>query len=263
METFAKNKKIILFDKPEGWTPLQSINDIRVRYPELKGEKMAYAGRLDPAASGLLIILVGDECKNRDYYQDLEKTYTWDIAVGISTDSLDLFGLPIEVQINKYPDELKEDFERYVPEFIGEYSQEYPSFSSYTVKSKPLFWWAKEGRLGEIDIPSKKVMIKNLSVIEFGELGLSNLVSKIIKLTKQIKGDFRQEEIERSWRELFKKQGDKELNLIKLTAKVGSGTYIRSLSKDILNKLKIPGLSLNIKRISVGDFSLESINSSL
>ena len=58
---------MLLFDKHLSETPLEALHRLRTEQPELQNTKLAYSGRLDPMASGLLLVLVGEECKQRDH----------------------------------------------------------------------------------------------------------------------------------------------------------------------------------------------------
>ena len=66
---------IRIVDKKCGQTPLDCIKDIKKANPELAHLPMTYAGRLDPLAEGVLVILIGDECLKKDEYLKLEKVY--------------------------------------------------------------------------------------------------------------------------------------------------------------------------------------------
>ena len=85
-------KKIILLNKKEGETPLERLELFRVKNKIYKNVKMTYAGRLDPMASGLLLILAGDETKNKEKYLILEKEYEFEVLFGFSTDTYDILG---------------------------------------------------------------------------------------------------------------------------------------------------------------------------
>ena len=63
-------KKVLNLYKPQGVTPLELIDRFRQKHPEYKDEKLGYAGRLDPMAEGILLVLVGDENKKRKTYED-------------------------------------------------------------------------------------------------------------------------------------------------------------------------------------------------
>ena len=58
-------KKIIVINKKEGETPLEALEDFRRKNKEYKDVKMTYAGRLDPLVSGLLLVLAGDEVREK------------------------------------------------------------------------------------------------------------------------------------------------------------------------------------------------------
>ncbi len=67
--------KILVLNKKEGETPLEALEIFRKKNKEYMGVKMTYAGRLDPMASGLLLILAGEEAKNKEKYLILGKEY--------------------------------------------------------------------------------------------------------------------------------------------------------------------------------------------
>ena len=149
--------RFIKYNKEIGETPLEALNRLKAERPELNDIRLAYAGRLDPQASGELLILVGDECKNRDHYQGLDKTYTFDLLVGFSTDTGDIMGLIDKIDLTST---LKEqDLEQALLRFIGTVEQKFPIYSSQTVDGKPLWKWAKEGRVDEIKIPEESISL--------------------------------------------------------------------------------------------------------
>jgi len=76
--------------KKYGETPLECLKKLKNRPLKVP---MTYAGRLDPAAEGLIITLFGDQCHKKDEYTSLPKEYTLQILFGFSTDTYDLLGL--------------------------------------------------------------------------------------------------------------------------------------------------------------------------
>ena len=80
-------------EKREGETPLQALMRVRKVYPELKDLPLTYAGRLDPMATGLLLVLIGEECKRKDEYLALSKTYEFEVLFGASSDTGDILGI--------------------------------------------------------------------------------------------------------------------------------------------------------------------------
>ena len=93
-------KNVIYLWKPVGVTPLQFLNIFKEKHSEYKNETLSYAGRLDPVAEGILIVLVGDENKKREKYLGLDKQYVSEIVFGISTDTFDQLGLITNVNVN-------------------------------------------------------------------------------------------------------------------------------------------------------------------
>ena len=92
-------KKIILLNKKEGETPLEALDRFRMANPKYKDEKMTYAGRLDPMASGVLLVLVGEEIKQKDKYLALNKEYEFEILFGFATDTYDILGKVVHSNI--------------------------------------------------------------------------------------------------------------------------------------------------------------------
>jgi tRNA U55 pseudouridine synthase TruB len=72
---------------------LEVLENFKEENPKYKEIKFAYAGRLDPMAEGQLLILVGDTCKERDKYLNLDKEYEFEILLGLKSDTKDLLGL--------------------------------------------------------------------------------------------------------------------------------------------------------------------------
>lgn len=99
MHIFLLCSNMIILDKPEGITPIDFWKQYRSQHldPKTKG---GICGKLDPMASGKLLILLDDECKQMPAYLKMEKTYTFDIIVGISTDTDDILGLLSDWPIN-------------------------------------------------------------------------------------------------------------------------------------------------------------------
>ena len=81
-----------MLNKAVGETPLSCAEAFRAQHSELEGVPMAYAGRLDPMASGKLLVLLGEECKNQTAYHGLDKEYEFSVLLGIGSDSHDVLG---------------------------------------------------------------------------------------------------------------------------------------------------------------------------
>lgn len=263
-------EKIILLNKKEGETPLQALEIFRQKASrknkEYKNTKMTYAGRLDPMASGLLLILLGEETKNKEKYLALDKEYLFEVLFGFSTDTYDILGKVTKVSKQETTKNnirhgvyLKLKLEKKIKEnlkiFLGESIQKYPMYSSKTVLGKPLFTYAREGE--EVEIPKKKIFIKKLQLDNIKEINNKKLYSKIEKRIKKVQGDFRQKEILKIWKNnLILSKKSSTFYVASFKIKCSSGTYVRSLANSLGNMIQIPALAFSIKRTKIGKYML-------
>ena len=93
-------KKAINLYKKVGESPLDAINRFKEKNAFYKKKKTSYAGRLDPLAEGVLLVLVGDETKKINQYLGFDKEYKAEILIGVSSDSHDILGIPYNSLIN-------------------------------------------------------------------------------------------------------------------------------------------------------------------
>lgn len=253
-------EKMIIVHKKLGETPLEALEKARIQHGLARSVPMTYAGRLDPMAEGVLILLVGDECKNKQAYLGLDKTYEFEILVGFETDTYDLLGLvvPSEDKISasgeptRGPEILSSDFALVLKSFAGTFIQKYPSFSSKTVGGRQLFQLSKDEEL-PIEMPEHEVNIFRLDCISERNISKESLHIEIIRRIQLVHGDFRQEEIITLWRKTFDNAKEKEYKILSCVCKCSSGTYIRQLVADISEKIGIPMVTYSIKRTQVGE----------
>ncbi len=245
---------VLILDKKRGETPLECLNRFKKDNPEYKDDKMTYAGRLDPLASGLLLVLVGEECKNKEKYLGLNKEYEVDVLFGFATDSYDVLGKVVNVIDDLVVVDV--NYKKILTNFLGKFSQKYPAFSSKTVGGEPLFALAKSGGISEDEIPTKDVEIKSIELLNERSISKSDLEKFVKDSIALVSGDFRQEEILEFWNEAIKNTGQKEFKVISIRVSCTSGTYMRSLANEIGKKVAVPALALNIKRTKVGDYIL-------
>ncbi|MEK7120642.1 MAG: hypothetical protein AAB840_00955, partial [Patescibacteria group bacterium] len=78
--------------KKEGETPLERIRRFTTENPEYKNKKMTYAGRLDPMAEGVLIILTDEDVHIKDNFLRLDKEYEFEVLWAVSSDTHDILG---------------------------------------------------------------------------------------------------------------------------------------------------------------------------
>lgn len=248
MQLVNNKKETVHLYKPIGKTPLESLHQFQSENDVYRESKLAYAGRLDPMAHGDLLVLVDDACKNRDEYQKFNKEYIFKFILGITTDTSDLFGVVQTVNIEK-TQEFKESYIlSELQLYNGTIIQQLPIFSSHRVKGKPLFWWANQNRLSEIEIPTKEVQIYSQEVIFTKHISIQKIKKKVNFLLKTISGDFRYNAIRDSWQTVFDKSSSTNIPYVCVKVQVSSGTYIRSIVQEIGENLGVGAVAVDIFR---------------
>ena len=252
--------------KPIAKTPLQVIQQLEATSPKLKDKKIAYAGRLDPMAHGVLLLLVEPETKNRTKYQNLDKEYEFEILFDITTDTYDLMGLPIRARTvptrSSHKNISKDKLDRVILTFLRISELPYPPYSSKTVNGKPLYWYARREKLNSIKIPTKKIKIYDLSLKKLHKISTKELKNKV-NLIRKVKGDFRQEKILKAWYKLFDRYPSQNYQVAKFTIHCTSGTYIRTIAHKMGKELGTGALALDIQRTAVGKYKLEDSKDSI
>lgn len=243
-------QQVIYIDKPIGKTPLAMVDLFKENNPEYKDVVISYAGRLDPMAHGVLLLLIGEENKKRERYLHLDKTYEVEILFGFGTDTYDMLG---KVQSNKDAKLQRKDIQAALETFLGKIEQEYPPYSSKTVLGKPLFWWARNNKLGEIEIPKKVVEIFSIVVLSDREVPGGALLHDMGERIEKVQGNFRQEEILQVWKKNI--DMNQTYSIVKIQVVCSSGTYMRSLAHELGRRLGVGAIAFDIYRTKVGAFS--------
>lgn len=247
------NEGVVYVYKPQGATPLEALSLLKKRMPQYKNEALSYAGRLDPMAEGVLVVLVGETNKRRRMFESKRKTYKVDILLGFETDTYDGLGMLLSPLCSTAFK--KKEIEKATLSYQGKFVQEFPPYSSKTVNGKALFYWARENRLKEIIMPKRNVEIFNLKIKSLKLISAPALLKKIVGQIKKVNGDFRQDKIVEAW--ITALGGSKEkFQVVTLIAECSSGTYMRSLAHNIGKKLSSHGIALYIKREKVGNIGI-------
>jgi tRNA pseudouridine55 synthase len=159
---------ILLIDKPKGWTSFDVVNKIRFHIAKQRGVKpksikVGHAGTLDPFATGLLILLIGKEFTLRaQEFSKLGKTYEATMVLGITSITGDSEGkLTLESERQPTREEIEEAFLH----FKGEITQIPHVFSAIKIDGKRAYELARKGE--KVNIPSRKVTIYNLQLLEY------------------------------------------------------------------------------------------------
>jgi len=245
---------VVVMYKKRGETPLEALGRLRKERPEYAEETLSYAGRLDPLAEGALLVLVGEENKKREQYLALTKEYQCDVLFGFSTDTDDVMGkLTAAPTIASHPRVSAGVLLAAVSRLTGTREEEYPLFSSKTVKGKPLHEWAREGKAHDIEIPKHSVTVFESVLLGLRTAPVEKLWQGIDADIGSVSGDFRQKEIRDTWWEHIRPLYGETVDIATIHLKVGSGAYIRTLARRLGEALGIPALALRIVRTRVGD----------
>lgn len=241
-----------------GETPLSALNRLREERSQLAGLPLTYAGRLDPMASGKLLVLIGEECKKREKYLELDKEYEVEVLFGLGSDTGDILGL---INLGERKEVTKSLVENALKKYVGDIEMPYPVFSSKTVGGKPLFQWALENKLGEIDIPTRRSKIYKIETHGLREITKEdlkrevfekiNLLPTVTEPSKQYGRDFRRKEVFESWEMALGKEPDKYF-VAKISVACSSGTYMRSIAQLLGKDLGTSALALSITRTKIG-----------
>ena len=252
----AKDEIINLY-KPIGISSLDAINLFKENNPEYKDVAMTYVGRLDPLAEGVLVVLAGDAVYKKNEYLNLNKEYEAEVLFGFETDTYDILGLAKMSDVGSCSFEEKEA-KIELKKFKGDFTFSLPPYSSYKIKGKSLFQWAREEHLGEIEIPRRTVKIYDTKFGSFWEIDKEELLKKITKKIDLVQGDFRQEEIKEQWKEIFGNIGGighRSYYVAEITISCSSGTYVRSIAHELGKKLGTGAILLSLKRTRVGEYT--------
>lgn len=248
-----EDNTVHLLYKNLGETPNEAVLKFKKENPEYRDLPMTYAGRLDPMAEGLLIILSGLGILEKDRYLDLSKTYEAEILWGFQTDTADLLGKVMKFESYKVD---IEEIKKYLKKSVGKFEQSYPAYSSKPVNGKPLFGWAREGRINEIQIPKHEVEIFEVNYVSRRFISKKELLKDISQKISLVKGDFRQKEILDKWKKVLKETDTDEFAVDRISLRVSSGFYVRQFISDLAENFNTKAVTFHIKRVKVGDYSL-------
>ncbi len=167
---------ILLIDKPAGWTSFDVVAKIRGKirrsYTD-KGEKptkrqlkVGHAGTLDPFATGLLVILLGDATKKATEFLKLDKVYEAEITLGQTSTTGDPEGEITTTPQNPNLQGLAlQRVEEVLAGFVGEITQRPPIFSAIKINGQRAYKLARDGK--EVEIPERTVTIHSLELLEY------------------------------------------------------------------------------------------------
>jgi len=223
----------IVLDKPVGLGSTQAVSAVKrlLREAEEPKTKVGHGGTLDPLASGVLPIALGEATKLAGRLLDATKAYAFTIRFGAETDTLDAEG---EVIATSDVRPTLAEVEAVLPRFTGPIEQVPPAYSALKIAGKPAYARARAGETVEL-IP-RQVTVHSITVRAEPVEALS--------FTRQDQDS-------------PSTSSGRTVERVTLAATVSKGTYIRSLARDIAHALGTVGHVSYLRRTRAGPFGLE------
>lgn len=209
----------IILDKPEGLGSTQSVAAVKRNLREAgfgKKIKVGHGGTLDPLASGVLPIAVGEATKLAGRLLDASKTYEFTISFGTETSTLDAEG-EVVARSDRLP--TRTELIEVLPKLAGRIEQLPPAYSALKIDGRRAYDLARAGE--HVELKTRRVTVHKLEIWGDGTLHV-----------------------------------DGELSEATLLANVSKGTYIRSLARDIASALGAVGHVTMLRRLKAGPFTL-------
>ena len=218
---------LILVYKEKGKTSRKVVEEISKKY----NKKAGHIGTLDPMATGMLPVLIGNSTKLSKYLIEHDKIYLVEMKFGYLTDTLDIEGKILEEDIQFREENIVDNdfFDRIIASMkkeLGRKKQIPPIYSAKKLNGKKLYEIARIDKEKATEMAKEKT--KEITIYNMYDISLKEL-----------------------WENTPKD--------ISLTFKVecSSGTYIRSLIRDIAKNMETYGVMTDLKRLSVGKYNME------
>lgn len=225
----GRESGILLVDKPWGVTSHDVVSSLR---SVLGTRHVGHAGTLDPMATGLLIVGFGKATRLLNYAMGSSKVYETTIRLGMSTTTDDLEGDPVVIPDASRGVEriTREQVESLVSKrFMGVIDQTPSRFSAVRVQGRHAYELAREGH--DFTIAPRRVTIRRFDVLELDPATVPD--------PRGVEGD--------------------TMNVVDVRARIecSSGTYIRSIARDLGEALGVGGHLVSLRRTAVGRFSVD------
>ena len=162
---------LLLIDKPKGISSNNALSQVKKK---LKIKKAGIIGILDPLATGMLPIVIGEATKLSRFMENSIKYYRVKIRLGVKSNTGDNEGTLV-FDKRKIPSLTLQDYKKKLREFHGVYFQKPPMFSSVKIQGKKLYQYARQGV--EIERPERKTFIHDIKIIDINSNTLDVEVS--------------------------------------------------------------------------------------
>lgn len=199
---------LLNLNKPAGLTSRDAVNQVQRM---VRPAKVGHAGTLDPLATGVLVICLGQATRLIEYVQRKPKRYHGTFLLGRESDTEDVEGEVRELPSPPLP--TRADIEGSLPQFLGEIEQRPPVYSALKVGGRRAYDLARRGE--QVDLAPRKIQIHSLRVLAY------------------------------------------EYPQLQLDIECGSGTYVRSLGRDLAFALGTGAVMSALSRTAIGEFRLE------
>lgn len=152
---------VLCLYKEKGFTSHDAVARVRRLYGT---KKVGHTGTLDPQATGVLPILIGNAVKACDLIPEESKIYRARLRFGIETDTEDIWGKVLREDLSR---PTKTALEQGAASFLGEYMQVPPMVSAVKIGGKKLYEYAREGKV--IERPARRVFVHSFRLFDFAE----------------------------------------------------------------------------------------------
>ena len=243
----------LVIDKPVGPGSTQIVSAVKRAlreggYPKVK---VGHGGTLDPLASGVLPVALGEATKLAGRMLDADKVYEFTIGFGVETDTLDGEGVVVAMSDVR---PTTAEIEAVLARFTGEIDQVPPAYSALKVQGKRAYDRARAGE--EVLLTSRKVTIHNLKILPVSDpRGVA--MRGTARSAVEGAGGGSQTPLHHSPAANGPPPRPGE-DLVTLEVRVSKGTYIRSLARDIARALGTVGHVTMLRRTKAGPFTLEA-----
>lgn len=152
---------LLLIDKPAGISSFGVVGRVRWALSQIAGKKVkvGHTGTLDPFATGLMIIVVGDYCKRAGEFSKLDKSYEALMKLGQKSTTGDPEG-DITLVNNTQP--TREQVESVLSQFRGTITQTPPAYSAIKINGQRAYKLARAGQ--QVDMPTRQVTVNSLKL---------------------------------------------------------------------------------------------------
>ncbi len=198
----------LVADKPAGLTSTAVVNKVRWAFD---AKKAGHAGTLDPEATGVLAVALGEATKTVPFITDAMKAYTFTVTLGAATNTDDAEGEVIATSAERPSDE---EIKEALLGFIGEIQQVPPKFSAVKVDGQRAYKLARDGE--EVELSARPLWVEELVMLD---------------------------------------RPDADHVMLEMTC--GKGGYVRSIARDLGEKLGCLGHVQELRRIWSGPFDAE------